>query len=300
MRNILTVCTLLMAVGLGGCGEDDTPSSSTSTNTTVPSTSTPSTTPTAPTTGPSGGRCTDGIKNGQEEGVDCGGPCRACASPNDPRCDDGLKNGQEEGVDCGGLFCRACDITPTCTDGIKNGQEEEVDCGGDCDACPPIVIKNASILVKDNTYPRACPVVNGDSSDERSLCASYALTFVLENRSDLPVARITALTGIPVAGAGGTATTKCTDTTHPLLVEAQSVSDIVDIAFHYRDDRDFSGNRPVFMWKCGSTTTSGLGIPYSRDNLWPESPLKGNFILKIKGILSDATVWEAEASIDYE
>jgi hypothetical protein len=78
-------------------------------------------TPPAPT-------CTDGIQNGQETGVDCGGPnCPAC-----PSCTDGIQNNGETGVDCGGPNCPAC---PTCTDGIQNGGETGVDCGGP--NCPP-------------------------------------------------------------------------------------------------------------------------------------------------------------------
>ena len=74
--------------------------------------------------------CTDGILNGEETGVDCGGPdCDAC-----PTCFDGELNGEETGIDCGGPDCAAC---PTCTDGIQNGSETDVDCGGpDCAACP--------------------------------------------------------------------------------------------------------------------------------------------------------------------
>ena len=70
--------------------------------------------------------CDDGILNGDETGVDCGGSCPACAT-----CDDGILNGDETGVDCGGS-CAAC---PTCNDGILNGDETGVDCGGSCAAC---------------------------------------------------------------------------------------------------------------------------------------------------------------------
>jgi len=43
-------------------------------------------------------------------------------------------NGNETGIDCGGPDCPACD---TCTDGIMNGNETGIDCGGpDCPACP--------------------------------------------------------------------------------------------------------------------------------------------------------------------
>ena len=94
--------------------------------------------------------CTDGIQNGNETGVDCGGSCPACPSCNDgiqnqgetgidcggpctacPTCGDGIQNGNETGVDCGGS-CPAC---ATCTDGIQNGNETGVDCGGSCTAC---------------------------------------------------------------------------------------------------------------------------------------------------------------------
>jgi len=55
--------------------------------------------------------CFDGIKNCHdgdcEEGVDCGGPCKAC-----PSCNDGIQNQGETGVDCGGP-CPPCKITTT-------------------------------------------------------------------------------------------------------------------------------------------------------------------------------------------
>nr|MBX2871243.1 zinc metalloprotease [Saprospiraceae bacterium] len=70
--------------------------------------------------------CTDGIQNGQETGVDCGGPdCPDC--PTEPTCDDGIQNGQETGVDCGGPDCPDCPVEPTCNDGIQNGQETGID-----------------------------------------------------------------------------------------------------------------------------------------------------------------------------
>ena len=58
-----------------------------------------------------------------------------CLSPcSDPTCDDGFKNGDEDGVDCGGSCPNIC---PTCTDGVKNGDEDGVDCGGsNCLPCP--------------------------------------------------------------------------------------------------------------------------------------------------------------------
>lgn len=47
---------------------------------------------------------------------------------------DGIKNLDEEGIDCGGSSGIAC---PSCTDGKKNGDETGIDCGGiNCPVCP--------------------------------------------------------------------------------------------------------------------------------------------------------------------
>lgn len=50
--------------------------------------------------------CSDSLKNGNEEGIDCGGSCRPCIVPN---CFDAAKNQDEEGIDCGGS-CKPCEI----------------------------------------------------------------------------------------------------------------------------------------------------------------------------------------------
>jgi len=50
--------------------------------------------------------CSDGIQNGYEEGVDCGGSCaNPCYS-----CSDGVQNQGEAGVDCGGPCPNSCVI----------------------------------------------------------------------------------------------------------------------------------------------------------------------------------------------
>ena len=75
----------------------------------------------------------------------------SCTSPcGPPTCDDGFQNGDETGVDCGGPDCPDC---PTCDDGIQNGDETGVDCGGpDCDICPCDDIAVQLVLNFDN-YP---------------------------------------------------------------------------------------------------------------------------------------------------
>ena len=59
----------------------------------------------------------------------------ASATGGGPTCDDGMQNGDETGVDCGGATCPPCMSGPTCDDGMQNGDEEGVDCGGS--SCPP-------------------------------------------------------------------------------------------------------------------------------------------------------------------
>jgi hypothetical protein len=75
------------------------------------------------------GSCSDGIQNGPETDVDCGGGiCPAC--PVGKHC---LTSN-----DCVSLLCtkNVCVAPPSCTDGIKDGNETDIDCGGpDCPAC---------------------------------------------------------------------------------------------------------------------------------------------------------------------
>jgi hypothetical protein len=65
---------------------------------------------------------TDGVKNGDESDVDCGGS-RA------PQCDDGKRCGV--GNDCLDGVCKGGTCAPPAPDdGVKNGDETDVDCGG--------------------------------------------------------------------------------------------------------------------------------------------------------------------------
>jgi formylglycine-generating enzyme required for sulfatase activity len=69
----------------------------------------------------------DGVKNGDETDVDCGGSAKACA--------DGracLVDHDCESAACGAGVCQA----PTATDGRKNGDETDVDCGGSTTQAP--------------------------------------------------------------------------------------------------------------------------------------------------------------------
>lgn len=79
--------------------------------------------------------------------MSCGGTSSSCS--------DGIKNGNETGVDCGGT-CPACPVIPTCSDGIKNGNETGVDCGGtDCSPCNTGCSTPTGLFVSNNTGTQA-------------------------------------------------------------------------------------------------------------------------------------------------
>jgi hypothetical protein len=82
--------------------------------------------------------CNDGLRNGAETDVDCGGPqCSRCAIGD--RC---TGNGDCQSGFCDAGECATRPPAPTCNDLTKNGAETDVDCGGgtcpkcrDYDAC---------------------------------------------------------------------------------------------------------------------------------------------------------------------
>lgn len=77
--------------------------------------------------GGGGQRCDDGLRNGNESDVDCGGSCGPCAPG--ARC--------FSGNDClsGACISGICSALASCNDGVQNGNETGVDCGGSCQAC---------------------------------------------------------------------------------------------------------------------------------------------------------------------
>lgn len=72
--------------------------------------------------------CNDGLENGSETDLDCGGACG-------PTC----RMGQvcAAGGDCTSGSCTAnlCDDPPSCSDGLRGGAETDVDCSGPCRLC---------------------------------------------------------------------------------------------------------------------------------------------------------------------
>jgi hypothetical protein len=70
--------------------------------------------------------CTNGVKDGSESDVDCGGSCGRC----------GVDRSCSADSDCTTLYCANGNCASGCTDGVQNGAETGVDCGADCGACP--------------------------------------------------------------------------------------------------------------------------------------------------------------------
>lgn len=88
--------------------------------------------------------CTNGVLDIGETGIDCGGPCPPCLAS----CNNGLQDNGETGIDCGGP-CPPCPFNPvSCSDGIMNGNETGVDCGGP--TCPPCNTSYCNNQLQDN------------------------------------------------------------------------------------------------------------------------------------------------------
>jgi hypothetical protein len=85
--------------------------------------------------------CHDGMKDGQETDIDCGGPnCPACAAT--LSC---LVAADCSSQVCTGDVCQA----PSCTDGVKNGTETDIDCGSSM--CPPCIVGKQCVTTTDCT-----------------------------------------------------------------------------------------------------------------------------------------------------
>ncbi|MCL2778335.1 MAG: hypothetical protein FWD73_10050 [Polyangiaceae bacterium] len=95
--------------------------------------------------------CTDGVKDGDETDVDCGGSCSPCAMSQkcatNADCSDGV---------CVDMQCAA----PTADDEVQNGNETDVDCGSSGDGT--------------DTHAPACDV--GKKCNDGSDCTSLSCT----------------------------------------------------------------------------------------------------------------------------
>jgi hypothetical protein len=110
--------------------------------------------------------CYDGVRNGDETGVDCGGRvCVGCIN-DESQCSNGR-------VECDSYICvdGVCQ-PPTCEDGVRNGDEEGVDCGGTSSCGPCLTLCHEQCAVSDAMIPLGCnpsaPAPTGVASQPRS------------------------------------------------------------------------------------------------------------------------------------
>ena len=129
----------------------------------------PGTTTDASADSSSGGpaTCMDGVQNGDETDIDCGGSC-------DAACGDGQGCGGNDDCMSGVCLPDGTCAPPACDDMVQNGDETDVDCGGPvCDPCPDGNMCNEgpdcqSKQCDDGTCtPPACDdgVQNGNETD---------------------------------------------------------------------------------------------------------------------------------------
>ena len=158
--------------------------------------------------------CNNGIKDGTETDIDCGGSCGPCTAGKvcggnadctsgvcvdnicqNPTCTDGVRNGSETDLDCGGSCTADCGVglgcnangdcqsgkctlnvcqAATCTDSVKNQNETDVDCGGVCGPCA----NGNSCLVGANCVSGIC---------NNNICQSAACTDGVKNGTETAV-----------------------------------------------------------------------------------------------------------------
>ena len=147
-----------------------------------------------------GASCNDGMKDGQETDIDCGGPmcarcgdgqhcnfntdcqtamcsggiCQAAAS-----CNDGMTDGSETDIDCGGPQCPACGDGSAC---LVNGDCTSAMCGGGlCQGAASCNdgIKNGQETDVDCGGPMCSPCGDGLSGKVRNDCSSQSCSIGL-------------------------------------------------------------------------------------------------------------------------
>jgi hypothetical protein len=130
--------------------------------------------------------CNNAVQDGDETGPNCGGSCAPC-----PTCDDEKQNGAESDVDCGGTCGKRCDTDQrcregqdcaslvcdsvcqpsSCVDGVRNGGETGRDCGGGCPGCP----NGSACMVDDDCTDKRC---------QSQVCVSAGCTDGIVNGSE--------------------------------------------------------------------------------------------------------------------
>lgn len=148
-------------------------------------------------TGLDSGTCSDGLKNQDERGIDCGGVCQTQSDC----CDNSELDDTEEGTDCGGPCentCSAeelvCDNDGTCN---SASGESESNCPSDCKPLSTECVPNdnCEITYGENAEncPQDCSCGDGecDETESESSCSQDcgAAEVVQTNDDEEPIAK---------------------------------------------------------------------------------------------------------------
>ena len=157
--------------------------------------------------------CANGVQDGDETEIDCGGSCGGCellcgdgllngaevqidcdtifgVCENCPNCEDELFNGTEAGIDCGGTEagCPTCCSTGNCGNGIQDGMEFFVDCGGgscpDCDTLLSCKIGSKVYAIRQDLLDGLPPAVL--SNNDTTLTISWSVFDTDEDALPIP------------------------------------------------------------------------------------------------------------------
>lgn len=150
--------------------------------------------------------CQDGIRDGSETDVDCGGSCGFCEDGNKCQVSSDCKSDS-----CTDGICGA----PSCTDKIRNGDETDVDCGGSCPSCEMHICGAADgvCVVNCNPVDPAClsSEITGGTCTVDRICVLNCTTKDLDCRSGNP----TCSAGDGCVAGCGTPDPDCGDITDP-------------------------------------------------------------------------------------
>jgi len=216
--------------------------------------------------------CLDGIKNGTETGVDCGGTCPACAAA--AFCGDGSCNGVETSITCPA----DCSVSAFCGDGTCNGSETTATCPSDCPAAAipkPSFTLSASpsiIDLESASLPRTITLTWSPVSNATSCLKSPTMgggnAAITGGTATVSQSSSSATYFIICSGPGGqtqksaTVQTRCTNTT------CISSNTICDINYIYNIATNTCSKECTTNASCSAalpttpTTTGGNQIPW--------------------------------------
>lgn len=178
--------------------------------------------------------CGDGLLNGLEDDIDCEnegetpyGGCDFC-----PTCIDMIFNGDETGIDCGGPDCDPCCSTGNCGNGIQDGAEFYIDCGGNsCPDCDTLF----SYKIGSTVYYTPQVAFITPAYDDVAGTLTYSMEPVYDTDEDAPPVPVGTLSIVVTAPALGWASSLGAPLEYPLPFTDPTLYNV-----SYTDDMGFT------------------------------------------------------------